>query len=248
MSSEMVFCRACGKELHRTAAACPHCGATRRTRGYKNKTVAALLAFFVGGLGVHRFYLGQWWGIFYLLFCWTLIPGFVAFIEFIVFLVCDQQGWDEKYNEGIPSDSSGSSGAVVAIVVAVAALFGIFVIGVLAAIAIPAYQDYTIRAQATEAFVAADGLRQAMADARRNNDNLQDLSEITSELARESQYLEYVRVAPGGAMTIAFNANAAAAIRGQTVIFEPQDAEGQAPWDCTGGTLAAKYRPSRCRR
>src|SRR5215510_8166292 len=134
MSSEMAFCRACGKELHRTAAACPQCGASRRIRGYKNKTVAALLAFFVGGLGVHRFYLGQWWGIFYLLLCWTLIPGFVAFIEFIVFLVSDQQRWDDKYNEGIPSDSSGSSGAVVAIVVAAAALFAVFIIGVLAAI------------------------------------------------------------------------------------------------------------------
>jgi type IV pilus assembly protein PilA len=187
-------------------------------------------------------------GVVYLLFCWTLIPGLVSFVEFIVFLVSDQQRWDDRYNEGIPSDSSGGSGAVVAIVVAAAALFGIFVIGILAAIAIPAYQDYTIRAQATEAFAVADGLRQAVADARQDNGSLENVNEVAAELARESQYLDYVRVAPSGAVTIAFNAAAAAPIRGQTLIFEPQSSQGDVPWDCTGGTLAAKYRPSRCRR
>ena len=26
----MIFCRGCGKEIHETATACPHCGATQR--------------------------------------------------------------------------------------------------------------------------------------------------------------------------------------------------------------------------
>lgn len=38
----------------------------------KDKLAAALLAIFLGGLGIHKFYLGmKWWGLFYLLFCWT---------------------------------------------------------------------------------------------------------------------------------------------------------------------------------
>jgi TM2 domain-containing membrane protein YozV len=96
----MVFCRGCGKEIHETAPTCPHCGAPQRL-GYpgKNKAVAGVLAILLGGLGIHRFYLGQWWGIFYLLFCWTLIPSLVAFIEGIVFLVTDDATWNAKYGK-----------------------------------------------------------------------------------------------------------------------------------------------------
>jgi len=93
----MVFCRGCGKEIHETAAACPHCGAMQRSGSGKSKVVAGVLALLLGGLGVHRFYLGQWWGILYILFCWTLIPSFVAFIEGIVFLVTDDATWNAKY-------------------------------------------------------------------------------------------------------------------------------------------------------
>jgi TM2 domain-containing membrane protein YozV len=94
----MVFCRGCGKEIHETAAACPHCGAPQRVANQgKNKVVAGLLALFLGGFGIHRFYLGQWWGIFYLLFCWTLVPSIVAFVEAIVFFVTDDATWNAKY-------------------------------------------------------------------------------------------------------------------------------------------------------
>lgn len=50
-----------------------------------NKTVYLLLAFFLGGLGIHKFYAGKIGaGIVYVLCSWTFIPSFVAFIEFIV--------------------------------------------------------------------------------------------------------------------------------------------------------------------
>lgn len=246
--SEMAFCRACGKELHRTAAACPQCGAARRTKRYKNKMVAAILAFFLGGLGVHRFYLGQWWGVFYLLFVWTWIPGLVALVEFFVFLLADQQKWDDKYNEGIPNETGGS-GAVLAVVVGVAALFFLVaIVGILAAIAIPAYQDYTIRAQSSEAFAGTSGVLQAVAAARANNDDLQSVEALSSAAARGSRYLDYVRVAPSGVVTVGFNAAAASQIRDKTVVFEPRGSQGEVTWDCTGGTLASKFRPSSCRR
>src|SRR5690348_3413444 len=93
----MVYCRGCGKEIHDSAIACPHCGAQQRVRPGKSKVTAGFLALFLGGLGIHRFYLGQWWGIFYLLFCWTLIPSLVAFVEAIVFFVTDDASWNAKY-------------------------------------------------------------------------------------------------------------------------------------------------------
>ena len=147
----MVHCRGCGKELHETAGFCPSCGATQpnaRTGG-KSKVVAGVLAFFLGALGIHRFYLGQWWGIFYLLFCWTYIPSIISLIETFVFLFSNQQNWDNKYNEGV--NSGQSSGAVIVIISIIFIMFGIAMIGILAAIALPAYQDYTIKSQTTSA-------------------------------------------------------------------------------------------------
>ena len=65
----------------------------------KNKLVAALLAFFLGGIGIHKFYLGKGGsGILYLLFCWTGIPALLAFIDFIVLLVCSDDEFNYKYN------------------------------------------------------------------------------------------------------------------------------------------------------
>ncbi len=52
-----------------------------------NKVVYCLLTFFLGGIGIHKFYAGKISsGILYILFCWTFIPSFIAFIEFIVAL------------------------------------------------------------------------------------------------------------------------------------------------------------------
>ena len=67
----------------------------------KSKTTAAILAFFLGGIGIHRFYLGQGGlGVVYLLFCWTFIPAFIAFIDFLIFLTMDENKFNAKYNQG----------------------------------------------------------------------------------------------------------------------------------------------------
>ena len=65
----------------------------------KSKGTAVVLALFLGGIGIHKFYLdrsGQ--GMLYLLFCWTFIPSFLAFIDFIVLLCTSENEFDEKYN------------------------------------------------------------------------------------------------------------------------------------------------------
>lgn len=66
----------------------------------KSKTTAILLAFFLGGFGAHQFYLGRKaLGILYLVFFWTLIPGFIAFIDFIMLIVMRDDEFDKKYNQ-----------------------------------------------------------------------------------------------------------------------------------------------------
>lgn len=65
----------------------------------KKKSTAVLLCFFLGGFGIHRFYLGQTGlGVAYLLFSWTLIPLFIALIDFIGFLCMSDEKFNRKYN------------------------------------------------------------------------------------------------------------------------------------------------------
>jgi len=65
----------------------------------KSKITAGLLAILVGGLGIHKFYLGGWgWGILYIVFMWTFIPALVGLIEGIVYLTMSERAFDETYN------------------------------------------------------------------------------------------------------------------------------------------------------
>jgi TM2 domain-containing membrane protein YozV len=65
----------------------------------KSKVTAAVLAFFLGGIGVHRFYLGDnGLGLLYLLMSWTLIPAFIAFLEAFYFLLMNDQVFNQRYN------------------------------------------------------------------------------------------------------------------------------------------------------
>ena len=89
---ERKKCPFCGGEILSTVAKCKHCGEFVNkeyiaTNG-KSKVAAALLAFFIGGFGVHMFYVGRTKaGVLYLIFCWTYIPALLALIDFI-FILC----------------------------------------------------------------------------------------------------------------------------------------------------------------
>lgn len=60
----------------------------------KNRIAAGIFAIVLGDLGVHKFYMGKiGTGILYALFCWTFIPGFIGFIEGVLYLTES----DEKF-------------------------------------------------------------------------------------------------------------------------------------------------------
>lgn len=76
----------------------------------RNKITTILFAFFLGGLGIHRFYLGQnKKGLFYLLFSWTFIPMFIGFFDALAFIILPDERFNEKYNNPNPQIQHCSS-------------------------------------------------------------------------------------------------------------------------------------------
>ena len=64
-----------------------------------NRTTAGLLALFLGGIGIHKFYLNRpIQGFLYLIFCWTFIPAVVAFLEAISYFSYSDSSWNKVYN------------------------------------------------------------------------------------------------------------------------------------------------------
>lgn len=243
----MLNCSACGNEIHSSASSCPKCGASRRSARYKSKGAAAAFAFLLGGFGGHRFYLGQWWGIFYLLLFWLWIPGLIALGEFIYFLVCDQRKWDEKYNEGIPAgpNEKGGSGIVIAIIACVFVF--LIVIGILAAVALPAYQDYTIRARVNTAIVASIPVQSQVKEYYINNNNL-PLSNSDIQLEEPHIIGDGHKISiSSGDIIITFRGTEGNILSSKTLIFSPSNEDSSFSWTCTNGTLENRHRPQKCR-
>ncbi len=121
------------------------------------------------------------------------------------------------------------------------------IIGILAAVAIPAYQDYTIRAKVTEGLSLASAGKTAVSEFYATNGTL-PTNNLSAGMAAAVSYtgnnVASVTVL-AGTMTIAFSG---APIAGNTLLLTPTTAGGGVIWDCaTGGTLNPKYRPSSCR-
>lgn len=63
----------------------PHVTHTPDGRKLVSKVAYVLIAFFLGGLGIHNFYAGKiGLGILYIVFCWTFIPAIAAFVQAII--------------------------------------------------------------------------------------------------------------------------------------------------------------------
>lgn len=125
------------------------------------------------------------------------------------------------------------------------------IIGILAAVALPAYQDYTVRAKVTEGLTLASGAKTAVAE---NAANAQPFATGWTAPPATAAVTSLAIAAATGQITITYTAAAG----GGTVILVPTSggaalaagtppAGGSIAWTCNTGTLAAKFRPASCR-
>ncbi len=74
----------------------------------KQRTTAILLCFFLGGFGIHKFYLGKnVEGILYLIFFWTCIPSLIAFFEFFGLCFMSDREFEARFNYTDQNTMSG---------------------------------------------------------------------------------------------------------------------------------------------
>lgn len=126
----------------------------------------------------------------------------------------------------------------------------IAIIGILAAIAIPAYQDYVIRAQVSEGLSLADGVKTAIAEFYTNTGRFPGNNQsagLATAASINGNYVSSVNTV-NGLTTITFSgAKANAKITGTTLLLSAISATGSTTFTCKAGTIPTKYLPSSCR-
>ena len=122
----------------------------------------------------------------------------------------------------------------------------IMIVGILAAIAIPAYQDYTVRAQVNLTLQEAEALEQEVEAFIERTDFVPNSAiDMGRDEIGMMSYASWV-MSDNAVITITFD-DSSSAIAGETLTLIPYQENEELFWDCTGGTVAPKYRPTECR-
>lgn len=147
------------------------------------------------------------------------------------------------------------------------------IIGILAAVALPAYQDYTVRAKITEGIGLASAAKTAVAEAFQANGTVPTTNALAGYAPSATKYVSSIDVGAGGMITITYDPVGITALTAATnkITLTPNIAKaalaagatGSIDWACasatkttatarglavaTVGTVLAKYVPAECR-
>ncbi|EMT4961633.1 pilin, partial [Neisseria gonorrhoeae] len=147
----------------------------------------------------------------------------------------------------------------------------IAIVGILAAVALPAYQDYTARAQVSEAILLAEGQKSAVTEYYLNNgkwpENNGDAG-VASASTIKGKYVQKVEVAKGVVTATMNSSNVNKEIQGKKLSLWAKRQDGSVKWFCgqpvkrndanaakddvtadgtTGTKIETKHLPSTCR-
>lgn len=134
------------------------------------------------------------------------------------------------------------------------------IIGILAAVALPAYQDYTVRAKMSEVVLAASSGKTAISEFYQTNNRMPtdggadplESAGISNQTSKYVNRITYVRTSDTVAVVTAFAqtevGGGVTTAQGVVLTGTANAGTGQVSWVCTGaGSIKTKYLPSNCR-
>ncbi len=126
------------------------------------------------------------------------------------------------------------------------------IIGILAAIAIPAYQDYTIRAKVTEAINAMAPAKTSVAEYYVSQGsmpaNATDAGFMTNIDSKYVNSVTYSRTdADNATITVSIKAIGGDTASGQLIDLDGTGDASKVDWDCTYNSVDRRYLPADCR-
>jgi len=131
------------------------------------------------------------------------------------------------------------------------------IIGILAAVALPAYQDYMVRAKMSELILAASSGRTGVSETFAQKQSMTFTANSMGVQNQSSKYVASVGYTGTSAtvgdivVTAKTGAGLPADVEGKQIILRgtADTTTGQVGWQCGGGTppVPAKYRPSSCK-
>ncbi|VUD40309.1 Fimbrial protein [Thalassocella blandensis] len=143
------------------------------------------------------------------------------------------------------------------------------IIGILAAVALPAYQDYTVRAKMSEVILAASTCRVSISEAAQFQETAPTVANawgceqnITGATAtKPTRYVKSITTNTDGEITVTTTGFGDANLDDKTITLTPMDntnaaltlsTAGALPtviagWKCEPGSLEQKYLPGSCR-
>jgi type IV pilus assembly protein PilA len=127
------------------------------------------------------------------------------------------------------------------------------IIGILAAIAIPAYSDYTIRAQVSEGLTLAGGAKAAVSEFTMDRGvfpTTQVLAGLSTAASINGKYTASINAAAtAGQILITYGVDAHANIQTLNLVLSAVTSAGSVIWACPAlsGTVLPKHRPATCR-
>lgn len=120
------------------------------------------------------------------------------------------------------------------------------IIGILAAIAIPAYNDYIVRARVSELINIGSNAKTAVSEYRIAKGTMPTTTTQAGVTSVVSQYVSGVAVGAGGVITITGNQTNLRSGAALGIVLTPTFSNGAVRWTCTS-TGATQYAPSSCR-
>ena len=120
------------------------------------------------------------------------------------------------------------------------------IIGILAAVALPAYQDYTVRARTSELLLAGSGAKTAVTEACQLANGCTIPANSANAVSAQIGVTNLVRgatVSTSGVITV--KGTTAIGTSALSLVLTPSWNGTTAVWSCTGAPL--KYMPASCR-